>query len=162
MTDWIRSWILSLTGTALICAAALRLTPESRVKPVVRLLCGVCMAAALFSPLAGDAVLADYPLELSRYRSAGQALTDGAAALRQELDRDIIERRMEAYILDKAQVLGLELRGADVSLRWSTEGVWLPASAELTGPYSEALARILESELGVPREKQHWRDDEDP
>ena len=39
MSEWIRNWILSMTGTSLICAAALRLTPEGRVKSVLRMLC---------------------------------------------------------------------------------------------------------------------------
>ena len=162
MTQWIRDWILSLTGTALICAAALRLTPEGRVKPVLRLLCGVCMAAALFSPLLGGSLTAAYPLELSRYRTAAAALTEQAESLRQELDRGIIEERMEAYILDKARAMGAKLHGVSVSLRWSTEGFWVPEAATLDGSFCEPLARYLEADLGIPRTAQSWRDDEEP
>ena len=161
MTDWIRGWIFSLTGTALICAAARRLTPECRVKPVLRLVCAVAMAAALFSPLLRG-VPADYPLELARYRAQAAALTEEGTALRRELDRGIIEREMEAYIMDKASALGAPLQGASVALRWSTEGVWLPESAELTGPYSAALARLIEAELGIPLSAQNWREHEEP
>ena len=161
MTDWIRAWIFSLTGTALVCAAAQRLTPEGRVKAVLRLLCAVAMAAALFSPLLNGA-LDTYPLELARYRAQAAALTEEGETLRRELDRGIIEREMEAYILDKARALGAPLQGAAVALRWSTEGVWLPASAELTGPYLAALARAIEAELGIPRSAQVWRTDESP
>ena len=136
MTDWIGRWVLSLTGAALVCAAALRLAPEGRVKPVVRLLCAVVMAAALLTPLAGGALPAAYPLELSRWRAQAEALTRQGETARQNLDRALIEREAEAYILDKARALGTPLRAARVSLRWSTEGVWLPESAALTGPYS--------------------------
>jgi hypothetical protein len=76
------------------------------------------------------------------------------------LDRGIIEQRTEAYILDKARMLGLPLSGAKVAVRWSTEGVWVPESAELTGPYSETLSRLLAAELGIPAQKQSWRTDE--
>jgi hypothetical protein len=161
MTDWIRAWIFSLTGTALICAAARRLTPEGRVKSVLRLLCAVAMAAALFSPLMSGALEA-YPLELARYRAQAESYAGEGTALRRELDRGIIEREMEAYILDKAHALGTPLQGAKVAVRWSTEGVWLPESAELTGPYHAALARAIEAELGIPREAQTWRTDEGP
>ena len=161
MTELLRNWILSLTGTALVCAAALRLTPEGRVKPVVRLLCGVCMAAALLSPLMGTA-LESYPLELARYRARGEAIAGEGTAIRADLDRDIIERETEAYILDKARTLGVPLTGAHVALRWSTEGVWLPESAELTGPYDPRLAGIIEAELGIPRSAQNWREHEEP
>jgi len=161
ITELLRKWILSLTGTALICAAALRLTPEGRVKRVVRLLCGVSMAAALLSPLMGTA-LETYPLELARYRAQAAAAAEEGTAIRAGLDRDIIEREMEAYILDKARSLGLELRGVHVALRWSTEGVWLPESAELTGPYSARLAQLMEAELGIPRSAQNWSEHEEP
>lgn len=161
MTELLRDWILSLTGTALISAAALCLTPEGRVKPVVRLLCGVCMAAALLSPLLG-AALDGYPLELARYRARANAAAAEGTALRRELDRDIIERETEAYILDKARSLGAPLQSARVALRWSTEGVWLPESAELVGPYCARLARLIEAELGIPQRAQNWRDHEEP
>ncbi len=160
ISDWIRNWILSLTGAALVCAAALRLTPEGRVKGVLRMLCAVTMAAALLSPFLRDSALPDYALELARYRAAAEALTGEGAALGQELDRGIIEQRMEAYILDKARSLGAPLTGARVTLRWSTEGIWLPDRAELTGTYSETLSRLLESERGIPRQAQTWRTDE--
>ena len=162
MSEWIRSWVLSLTGAALVCAAALRLTPEGRVKGVLRTLCALVMAAALFSPLTRDAALPDYAAELARCRAAAAELTGEGQALRQELDRGIIEQRMEAYILDKAQSLGTPLDAAKVHLRWSTDGVWLPESAELTGPYSRTLARVLEAELGVPQSAQSWRTHEEP
>ena len=161
MTDWIRSWLFSITGTALVCAAAQKLTPEGRVKSVLRLVCAVAMAAALFSPLLHSA-LDTYPLELARYRAQAAALTEEGEALRRELDRGIIEQEMEAYILDKARVLGAELEGAHVLLRWSTEGVWLPESAEMSGPYHALLARTIEAELGIPRSAQVWRTNESP
>ena len=162
MAEWIRSWILSLTGAALVCAAALRLTPEGRVKGVLRTLCAVAMAAALLAPLLRGGMLPDYALELARYRAAAEALAGEGRELGQELDRGIIEQRMEAYILDKAQALGAPLESARVALRWSTEGVWLPESAELTGAYSETLSRLLEAELGISRRAQTWRTDEGP
>lgn len=161
MTDWIRDWIFSLTGTALVCAAARRLTPEGRVKSVLRLVCAVAMAAALFSPLLRGA-LDTYPLELARYRAQGAAIAGEGTDVRRALDRDIIERETEAYIMDKARTLAVPLRAVHVALRWSTEGVWLPETAELTGPYDARLARILEAELGIPLAAQNWRDDEEP
>ena len=162
MTDWIREWIFSLTGTALVCAAALRLTPEGRVKGSLRTLCAVALAAALFAPLLKLDALPDYAPELARYRAAAEALTGEGAALGQELDRGLIEQRMEAYILDKARALGAEVTGAEVHLRWSTQGVWVPERAELTGEYSPTLSALLEAELGIARQAQTWRTNEGP
>ena len=121
----------------------------------------IAMAAALFSPLL-DHALDAYPLELARYRAQADALAEEGTALRRELDRGIIEREMEAYILDKADALGAEIGGAAVALRWSTEGVWLPESAQLTGRFHAGLSRAIEAELGIPRSAQVWRTDEEP
>ena len=146
----------------MVCAAALRLTPEGRVKGVLRMLCAVTMAAALLTPFLRDGALPDYALELARYRAAAEALTGEGAALGQELDRGIIEQRMEAYILDKAAALHVGLSDAKVHLRWSTQGYWTPESAELTGPFDDGLAGAVEAELGIPRSAQTWRNDEEP
>ena len=37
-------------------------------------------------------------------------------------------------------------------------GVPVPVSVELTGPRSETLSRWLETELGVPAERQVWNE----
>ena len=37
-------------------------------------------------------------------------------------------------------------------------GVPVPVSVELTGPRSEVLSRWLETELGVPAERQVWNE----
>ena len=161
MTELLRQWITSLTGAALICAAAMALTPPGRVKRIVRMLCALVMAAALFAPLLRGAELSGYSLSLARYRAEADALTGEGETLRRNLDRGIIERETQAYIMDKARSLGAPLEGARVALRWSTEGVWLPASAELDGPFSAPLAAVLEAELGIPRAAQVWNASED-
>lgn len=160
MTEFLRRWLLGLTGAAIVCGAAKLLTPRSRVKKVVELLCGVVMTVALLSPL-GKPELGDYSLNLSRYRAGAEALTREGTALRESLDRDSIEQAMEAYILDKARTLGAELSAAELTLRWSTAGCWVPERAVLDGPYDAVLADILEAELGIPRSAQTWRNDED-
>lgn len=33
----------------------------------------------------------------------------------------------------------------------------IPSSAEITGPYQEELAAYMESELGIPRDRQIWK-----
>ena len=69
----------------------------------------------------------------------------------------IIERETAAYILDKADTLGLEI-SAEVRAETGADG--LPVlSAELAGEPSEVLAEYLAEELGIPRERQVWKYD---
>ena len=161
MTEFLRSWIWSLTGAAVVCACAMHLTPAGQVKKVVRLLCGVVMTAALLSPLR-QLDLTEYGWNLARYRAEAAELTGTAETLRQSLDRNIIEEKLAAYILDKAQSCGAALQGAQVHLQWSTEGFWYPDGAVLQGNYDRVLARWMEAELGIPEGAQTWREHEKP
>ena len=160
MTEWLRSWVLGLCASALICALAMTLTPKGPVKGVVKAVCGVVLASALLSPLL-RLDFGGYALQLARYREEAAAFTAGAEELRKRLDRTVIEQELEAYIWDKAAQYGVELSAVTVRARWSTEGVWLPETAELTGPYDDGLAGSIEAELGIPRGAQNWRVDEE-
>jgi len=157
MTEFLRSWVLGLTGAALLCAAAEKLTPKGRVRSIVHLLGGVILSAALFAPLL-EAVPEDYGLNLALYRESAAAVSASGEEIARTLDRRIIEEQTEAYILDKARSLGAEIGGAKVTLEWSTEGLWYPVAADLDGPYHGGLSGILEAELGIPASRQSWRE----
>lgn len=75
------------------------------------------------------------------------------------MNRPVIEAEYAAYILDKAAALGAAVTGASVSVRWTTEGVWVPAAAEVRGLYSAPLAAAIEAELGIAREEIRWIDE---
>lgn len=156
MTEFLGDWVSGVTATAIICALAMLLTPRVQAKQVLGILCGVMMMVAMFRPLV-DFDLGDYGLNLSKYRSGAETLTADAEELRKSLDRNIIEEKLEAYILDKAQSMGSRLDTVQVTLQWSTEGLWYPSAAELEGEYHEALARLIEAELGIPMQAQTWR-----
>ena len=79
-------------------------------------------------------------------------------ALREELGK-LISQQTEAYILDKAGELGLEVT-VRVETRTEGNGIPVPWSAELTGSWSQALASALETELGIPAERQVWHERE--
>ena len=51
MTGALTDWVRALCGAAVICAAAMALCPDGRVKRVLRLVCGLVMACALLSPV---------------------------------------------------------------------------------------------------------------
>ena len=55
--------------------------------------------------------------------------------------------------------LGLEVT-VRVETRTEGNGIPVPWSAELTGSWSQALASALETELGIPAERQVWHERE--
>lgn len=156
--EQIREWLLGLTGAAVICAVATELCPRGPVRSVIKLLCALVMGAALLSPLISFDFSA-WSLSLAEYREAAAALTERAEEVSAAESRQVIERRLRTYILDKAQSLGTPLTDARAEARWSTRGVWYPVSAELWGPWNAGLSAWLEAELGIPAQAQIWRDD---
>lgn len=159
MLGLIKSWIAGIAGAAVFCAVMTEITPKGSVKSVVKAVCGMVMAIALISPLL-KLDFDSYSLNMAKYRVEAEKITAGGKEISDSLSRTIIEEQCETYILDKAQFLDAALSGAEVTVKWSSEGYWYPVGCRLEGPYSEALAGAIESELGIKREGQIWESDE--
>lgn len=148
-----------LCALSVLCGAALSLCPEGGVKRVLNIACSAALLCVIIQPISefDDSV---YALELAKNRQREEALITAGTELSDSLNRLVIEERYEAYILDKAEKLGLEMSGVSVTAEWSMEGLWVPSSAELRCAENEALRRelsgILEAELGIPAERQQW------
>ena len=161
MIAFFRSWLLGLIGAALVCAITSELTPKGGAKRVENMLCGIVMISALLLPLF-RMDFSDYAMELAKSREAAAAVTQSADEISARLNRRSIEAELEAYILDKAQTLGAQVQQVSVTVRWSTEGVWIPTTVAIDGTYHAALARTIEGELGIAAADQSWRTDESP
>ncbi len=160
MTDWIRNWILSLTATALFCAISLTVIPKGRAAGVLRLICGIAMALALFAPLV-SLDLSAYTNELNAFSEIYREVTSQAETQAESLYRGIIEEESAAYIWDKAECCGVALASVSVSAEWDdlTEN-WLPYAASIciasdTDPAE--LSASIETDLGIPAERQEWK-----
>lgn len=161
MSEFLRSWVLSLTGAALLSAFALALTPQGRARSAVRLVCGVVTAIALVSPVL-DFDFESYSMSLAAYRSAADQAAARLEETNDRLSRTIIEEECAAYILDKAQVLGLEMESASVTAKWGDADCWYPYEARLRAGGDELARRylsdLISSELGIAPERQYWED----
>ena len=157
MTGALTDWVRALCGAAVICAAAMALCPDGRVKRVLRLVCGLVMACALLSPVL-ELDFDAYSRALARYGEEARRTAEGAQEEARELNRSVIEAECAAYILDKAEALGLGACEAAVQADWDAEGFWVPrrGSVRRTGGYDAALSAAIEAELGIPAERQEW------
>ena len=117
-----------LCGLSLFCGIALGLMPEGGVKKAASIACTVVLIMTVLLPL-GALDLSEYSLELAKYREMGEQLEEKGSEARDSMSRTVIERECEAYIMDKAEVLGIELTAVKVRAFWSSEGVWVPESA---------------------------------
>ena len=123
-------------------------------------ICGVLtvLLLVLLRPVLG-ADLEHLELDFDHYQAAVEERQEELADTQTEAMASIIAEQTEAYILDKAGELGLEVT-VRVETRTEGNGIPVPWSAELTGSWSQALASALETELGIPAERQVWHERE--
>ena len=158
MIDLIRSWLIGVTATALVAAVADCLTPEGTVKKIGKLACGLLLLVAILKPIitldysAMAGILADYRLAASGYDAALESEN-------QRLLKSIIEEETSAYIQDKAAQAGASC-SAEVTCMCDDAGNLYPGSVcvigDLTEAQTEALRRLIESDLAIPAQNQQY------
>lgn len=159
-----RQWLLGLTCAAMVLAVAQALAPEGAVKKVVKLAGGLLLLLAAVSPLLrleeGAASRA-----LEEYRGAAQRRQEELTEQNRALYQAVIEERAAAYIVDKAGELGISCR-AEVTFAYDEDGRPYPWQTAAWGAWTQegrqALEALLERELGVPPERQHYYEENTP
>ncbi|MBD5169975.1 MAG: hypothetical protein HDT20_07670 [Oscillibacter sp.] len=154
-----RSWLLGIVLTSLAGGLARQLAPQGKEQAMVRLIGGLLLTLAILRPLAGQ----DWErldLKLGGFASQAEEQAQAYRKNQQDAFSAIIVEKTEAYIWDKANQLGLDCT-VTVTTAAGENGLPLPVSAVIRGPYSEALARCIEEEVGIPAEKIIWQEDEE-
>ena len=156
--DSIRIYILSLLAAAMICSIVNTWLAEKGTHgTIIKLLSGLFLTITFLSPLV-EFKVSDISEGLSDYSVQAQT----AAAVGQESYAnnfaDIIKKRTEAYILDKASGWNLDLQ---IEVTLSESDPPIPDSVLLIGdvsPYAKRqLSYWMENELAIVKEKQTWR-----
>ena len=154
-----RSWLLGIVLTSLAGGLARQLAPQGKEQAMVRLIGGLLLTLAILRPLAGQ----DWErldLKLGGFASQAEEQAQAYRKNQQDAFSAIIAEKTGAYIWDKANQLGLDCT-VTVTAAVGENGLPLPVSAVIRGPYSEALARCIEEEVGIPAEKIIWQEDEE-
>jgi stage III sporulation protein AF len=161
--ELIRSWILTVTVSAMIIALAEGLMPQGTVKRVGRLTGGLVLMLAILQPL----VQMDYDTLFLMANGLGEVVVESREEQEmrtQEAMKTIIEQELSAYALDKAQTLGL---GCTVSItcRLGENNVPYPDRAVIVGLSGEAqkqtMMRLLREELDIPDARQTYEGGEE-
>lgn len=154
MTELLRSWLLGITCAAMILALANGIMPEGGVKKMARLTGGLILMLAILKPVL-TLRTGSLPEYFQNYQETMQEyeleLEEGNSVLL----ADIIEEKTEAYILKKADELGVACK---VKVRTETgeDGIPYPYRAEIDGDWNEALSGSIEQELNIPASRQTW------
>lgn len=159
----IRTWILSVTVSAIVIAAAEALMPEGSVKKAGRLTGGLILVLGVMQPL----VSMDYGdlYDMVNTLPVGAVTRQEADAAAYDPMKGIIEQELATYIVDKAAELGASCTAVVVCAQ-GEDHVPVPQRTTVSGPLTEAqkaaLSGYVEAELGVGRENQIYWNEEVP
>ena len=160
MMEVVRQWLLGVACTALVMAAADSLAPEGSVKRVCRMAGGLALLLAAVGPFIRlDSGMLSEMLE--GYRAQIQSYEETLEEQNILFYQTIIEENTAAYIVDKAEELGIFCQ-AEVTFSYDEDGVPCPWEVTARGDWTDearvALERLLEDDLGVPPRRQHYEE----
>ncbi|MCL2568651.1 MAG: hypothetical protein FWE12_04340 [Oscillospiraceae bacterium] len=159
MTELIRIWVLGLTGAAFLAAIAMTLTPKGRPRAVVGLVAGLGTIIALIAPIV-EFDYAAFSQNIAGFESSLETRTAEWEVEQERLSSLIIRERSEAYILDKAESLGLVGLDIEVATARGSDGWLYPHRIWISGPHTQsqqsALSEFLTGTFGIPVERQYW------
>lgn len=155
MMELLRQWLTGVTCAAMIAALADSLTPAGTGKKIGRMAGGLLLLIALVQPVLevdfSALASASVPLELEESELEKTNL---------ELMKTIIGQETGAYILDKAEELGISCQGVTVTCSVTEDGVPYPSAVEIAGALTEeereALGRVIETDLAIPASCQTY------
>lgn len=149
-------WMIGIFAAALLTAVALAITPKN--KKAVALAGGLIMILAAVKPL-GELTYQDISAQIAKYQIKADELRSGIDVGSAEIMAVIIQEQTEAYILDKAAELGLEIE-VKVTTQQASDGWPYPTDVKVTGQLSESdiqrLGRIISEDLAVAPDRQEW------
>ncbi|NLV50633.1 MAG: hypothetical protein GXY20_08080 [Clostridiales bacterium] len=163
MLEDLRKWILAVAAASLFSGIATVMAPSGKLKRTVSCVCGIMTVAVIINSFTGFN-FSDYASNLIQFRITESEYLQLLQEENAMLLKAIIEDKTRAYILDKALSLGVSEIVIDVQTKASGENYPYPYSIVYYGNVQESvkteLISYVESEIGIPEERQYWREDE--
>ena len=151
----LKQWLLSVIACAMMISFLTRLCPAGSMRSVSRFAGGLLLLFTMLRAaplLSADSIVWEPP----SYGDTVSGLEQELEKEREEAFSDGIAAAAEAYIEDKARLMGLSVL-AEVQVL-PEQGTPVPSGVRLTGPYSRDLADAIEQELKIPKERQVWNE----
>ena len=153
----ISEYILSICGAALICAI---ITPflkqKSAASGIGKMATGIFLLLAVLRPLPGLEWSSLEEISAQVRTEAEFVAQTGEEKSRQALSEIIIDRA-EAYILQKADALGIQIT---VEVNVSGDHIPVPETVYISGaaaPYAKRqLQEMIRQDLGIAKENLIW------
>ena len=152
-----RTWLFGIVAAAMALALLYALVPKGALLTVAKCTGGLIMLLVVIRPLlALD--LNGLQVGYEEWERTIQQQTDDYTAANQQEMEVIIQQETVAYISEKAAELGLTC-SPEVTCQ-ERDGVPFPVEVTLDIPRSPALAEVIETDLGIDEDCQHWQETE--
>lgn len=150
----IRTYILRVVIAAMITGVLSSLTSNGSFRSALRLVCGIFLSGVVLQPFSGG--IPEISLNWTKYTSqkADELAQEGSRAAQSAME-DIITGELKAYILDKAASLDTSVE-VNVQLNEDLLPEFVQVKGDITTSARRELEKLLEEELGVPKENQAW------
>ena len=153
-----KQYIIAVTAAAIVgCISISLCDKKSASSAVIKLLIGVMMTITILKPIIAIEI-ADISGYLSSVHIAASNSVQAGSAWADSKVTSIISEQTEAYILDKASSVGVQV---DVDVTVCEQAPFMPLSVTVTGnvsPYLKVqLSEIIEEDVGVSKENQTWK-----
>ena len=153
----IRQYLLTIITAAIICAVVNTIMEnKGTITAITKMLTGLFLTVAVVSPLV-SVQLSDFSGYVRGLDAAANEAVSRGEEMAQNATAAIIIEKTEAYILDKAASLELNI---EVEVRLSSTNPLTPETVYLKGsisPYAkECLRQYISNDLGIPGENLIW------
>lgn len=153
----IRGYLLKVVICGILCGISVALTANTgSMGKLVKLITGVCMLMTIVSP-ALQFRLGSVGSFYGKIALDADALVTEGEKISTTAMGDIIKKKTEAYILDKADSFGASL---DVIVSLNNDPYPMPCAVRISGsisPYGKRqMQSIIRDDLGIALEDQIW------
>lgn len=151
-------YFLSVICATVISSIAISLSSKKGTyASIVKLLSGIFLSLTIIRPLAA-VKLQNWESYFYEFNQSAAAIAeDGEASAKTEM-ATIITEKTQAYILDKASDLGLNL---EIEVTLNDEMPPVPVSVVVKGntsPYAKkTMQQYITDNIGIPEEQQVWK-----
>ena len=156
--EGIRQYILTvICASVLIAIITAFLGEKKHLSGIMKLITGVFIIFTVIAPVIS--------IEIRDFQDFYKDISEDALAvvrqgelMTQQSSQEIIKQQLEAYILDKASSMNLDV---DIDLTLEEAAIAEPKQITIYGnvsPYSKKMLQtFLVDEIGIPEEMQLWR-----
>lgn len=156
--EGIRQYILTvICASVLIAIITAFLGEKKHLSGIMKLITGVFIIFTVVAPVISIEIrdFQDFYKDISE---DAQAVVRQGELMTQQSSQEIIKQQLEAYILDKASSMNLDI---DIDLTLEDAAIAKPKQITINGnvsPYSKKMLQtFFVDEIGIPEEMQLWR-----